>query len=41
LDTTDAGVIRHDYVEEVYLLEGEAYVPFWSRSRLSVVTNFR
>ena len=23
LDTTPAGVIRHDYVEEVYLLEGE------------------
>lgn len=23
LDTTDAGVIRHDYVEEVYLLEGD------------------
>lgn len=23
LDTSPAGVIRHDYVEEVYLLEGE------------------
>ena len=23
LDTTPAGVIRHDYVEEVYLLEGD------------------
>jgi hypothetical protein len=23
LDTTAAGVIRHDYVEEVYLLEGD------------------
>ena len=23
LDTTDAGVIRHDYVEEVYLMEGD------------------
>lgn len=23
LDTTKAGVIRHDYVEEVYLLEGD------------------
>jgi hypothetical protein len=23
LDTTPAGVIRHDYLEEVYLLEGE------------------
>ncbi len=23
LDTTEAGIIRHDYVEEVYLLEGD------------------
>jgi hypothetical protein len=34
LDTTPAGVIRHDYIEEVYLLDGEL-------TDLTLVTTFR